>query len=82
MSQFEQHEQHGNYCSCREQSVLSQKEHLFHEQPVVTCRMSEPASAGGLNTGSVYGSGQYASDATKTTFSIISGDAAPVLDAR
>ena len=44
--------------------------------------MSEPASAGGLNTGSVYGSGQYASDATKTTFSIISGDAAPVLDAR
>lgn len=32
---------------------ISQNVHLFHEQPLVTCRMSEPPSAGGRKTGSM-----------------------------
>ena len=30
---------------------MSQKEHLFHEHPTVTCKISESASAGGRKTG-------------------------------
>jgi hypothetical protein len=33
---------------------ISQKAHLFHEQPKVTCRISEFASLGGRNKGSWY----------------------------
>ena len=33
---------------------ISQKVHLFQEQPLVTCRISELASLGGRYTGSMY----------------------------
>src|SRR5690554_759597 len=33
---------------------ISQKVHWFHEQPLVTGRISEWASLGGRNTGSMY----------------------------
>ena len=44
----------GGFC---ESLYISQKEHLFQEQPLVICNIRDLHSLGGLNTGSIYSRG-------------------------
>jgi hypothetical protein len=41
---------------------MSQNVHLFHEQPLVTCRISDFHSLGGRKTGSIYEIGYMGRD--------------------